>query len=96
MYLIPHTTEPLQTQNFTHEGYDLTLTTRWNSMFGFWNFDLYDNDKQEYITQSEAFAPSSPSLMQSSLPFIFMMQSTILDVMIIDKGDYREAVRALV
>lgn len=87
-YLIPHTTDPLQTQNFTHEGYNLTLTTRFNSVFGFWNFDLYNNETQEYITQSEAFATGAPSLTQSELPFVFVMGASILEVYIIDKEEY--------
>lgn len=94
MYLIPHTTDPLQTQNFTHEGYDLTLTTRWNSIFGIWQFDLFDNEQQEWITQCETFAVGSPALMQSSLPFVFVMLSDILNVYIMDKDEYSAAIRA--
>ena len=94
MHLIPHTTEPLQIQNFVHQGYDVTLTTRWNSIFGFWNFDLYDNNTQEYINQSEAFAVGAPCLIQSALPFVFVMLEDILNVYIFDKGEYRATVRA--
>lgn len=94
MHLIPHTTEPLQTQNFVYDGYDLTLTTRFNSIWGIWQFDLFDNNEQEYITQSEAFAVSSPSLIQSRLPFIFIMLDDILNVYILEKDEYRAAIRA--
>ena len=94
MYLIPHTTNPLQTQNFTYADYDLTLTTRFNSIWGIWQFDLFDNNEQEYITQNEAFAVGSPALMQSSLPFVFVMLNDILNVYILDKEEYRAAIRA--
>lgn len=108
MYLIPLSSEPLQTQNFTHDGYDLTLTTRWNTIFGIWQFDLFDNIKQEYIVQSAAFTISSPSLMGSVLPFYFVMIDDAglinelitkedlgnrVNVYIVNKDEYRAAVR---
>lgn len=94
MYTIPHTTAPLQTQNFIHEGYDLTMTTYYNSVFGLWAFDLFDNTTQQYITQYEALSAGAPALLQSKLPFVFVMLSSILDVNIMDRGEYREAIRA--
>ena len=108
MFKIPLTSEPLQTQNFAHDGYDLTLTTRWNTIFGIWQFDLFDNVAQEYITQCDSFSIASPSLMGSSLPFYFVMldDAGLLDtpivkedlgnrvnVYIINKDDYRAAIR---
>lgn len=108
MFKIPLSNEPLQTQNFTHEGYDLTLTTRWNTIFGTWQFDLYDNINQVWITQSEGLSLASPSLYGSSLPFVFVMLDDVsltetpisrddmgdrVNVYIVNEGDYRAAIR---
>jgi hypothetical protein len=73
MYLISTTADALQDQNFTYGDYDLTLTLRWNSVVGFWNFDLYDNTNDVQVTQSEALSIGSASLIGSNLPFIFLL-----------------------
>lgn len=111
MYLIPHTSDPLQTQNFTHEGWDLTLTTRWNSVVGFWNIDVFDNLKQEYITQGEALAVGSACMEQSLAPFVIVMLDDSglgtgavsrdelgnrLNIYLVDEDAYHAAVRSSV
>lgn len=108
MYLIPLSDEPLQSQNFTHEDYDLTMTTRWNTIFSIWQFDLYDNIEQEWITQSEGLSLASPALYSSSVPFFFVMLDDYglidepvskedlgerVNVYIVNEEDYRDAIR---
>lgn len=108
MFLIPLTNEPLQQQNFTHDGYDLTLITRWNSVMSMWNFDLYNNITQSWLTRSEPLSVGSPALNHLDLPFVFVMldssgvgygSSSINDmgnritVNILSKDEYNEAIR---
>lgn len=109
MYLLPISTDPLQTQNFTHEGYDLTLTTRWNSVVGFWNIDLFDNTEQVYLTQAEPLTVGSAACIHLQLPFVFVMldESNLgtgpididemgdrINVYLLDKEEYHAAIRA--
>lgn len=111
MFKIPLSSDPLQTQNFTHDGYDLTLTTRWNTIFGIWQIDLYDNINQVWITQCEGLSLASPALYGSILPFVFVMLDDVgmidapiskddmgnrVNVYIVNKDDYRDAIRASV
>lgn len=108
IYKIPHSNSALQTQNFIHQGYNLTMVTRWNTVVGFWNFDLYDNAKQKWLTQSEALSFGSASLYHLDLPFVFVMlddsdfgysdvspelMGSSINIYIVDKGVYDEAVQ---
>lgn len=110
MYLIPTTADPLQDQNFTYAEHDLTLTLRWNSVVGFWNFDLYDNTNDVQVTQSEALSVGSPSLIGSHLSFLFLLNDdsglgtnavdisemgSRLNLYIVDRTEYNEAIRSL-
>lgn len=109
MYLIPLTADPLQTQNFTHDGYDLTLTTRWNSVVGFWNIDLFDNQAQTALTTGEPITVGSSSIAHLQLPFVFVLiddsglgegpvgiedMGERLNLYIVNKEDYHAAIRA--
>lgn len=108
MFLIPLNSDPLQTQNFTHQGYDLTLTTRWNSVVGFWNIDLFDNINQIYLTQSEPLTVGSPTGVHLQLPFVFVLIDEFgigegpininelgerLNLYIVNKDTYNAAIR---
>lgn len=109
MYLVPLTAIPLQTQNFTHDGHDLTLTTRWNSVSKFINIDLFDNVTQETLTLSEALTVGSATCAHLQLPFVFMLvdESGLgtapidlddigdrINLYIVNKEDYHAAIRA--
>lgn len=105
MYLIPHNSQPLQSQNFTHYGHSLTLITRWNTFVGFWNIDVYDNKKQEWLTRGEGLSIGSACLSNIDIPFVLVMLADdpyieitrealgdTLNVFIIDKEEYADAV----
>ena len=108
MYLIATTSDPLQEQNFTYSGYDVSLTLRWNSVCEFWNFDLYDNTNDIQVTQSEPLSVGSASLIGSHLPFILMLSDDAgigtnavsidemgdrINLYIVDKEVYNEAIK---
>lgn len=110
MYLISTTTDALQTQNFTYNGHDVNLTLRWNSIVGFWNFDLYDNTNDIQVTQSEALSVGSPSLVGSQLSFYLLLNDDSglgtnavkitelgdrLNLYIVDRTEYNEAIRKI-
>lgn len=103
------TSDPYQTQNFTHEGYDLTMVTRWNSVVGFWNIDLFDNINQVYLTRSEALTVGAATGIHLQLPFVFVLidESNLgeqpisieemgvrLNVYIVSKEEYHAATRS--
>lgn len=109
MFLVPLDPYSLQSQNFTHLGYDLTLITRWNSAVGFWNMDLFDNINQNYLTRSEALTVGAATCSHLQLPFVFVLidESNLgeppisidemgdrLNVYIVNKEDYHAAIRA--
>jgi len=108
MYAIPVTTDDIQIQSFNLFGYSLKLTLRFNSVSQLWNFDLFDQNKNEFITQSAGLAVNSPTLMGKNLPFLVMMidgsglginsiqQSELgnrLHIYFVDKEVFREAIR---
>lgn len=73
MHIIPHNSQPLQSQNFTHMGESLTLNTRWNTFGQFWNIDVYDNIKGEWITQGEGLNIGGACLTNVNFPFYIVM-----------------------
>lgn len=108
MYLIATTTDPLQEQTFTHDGYNVDLTLRWNSVCGFWNFDLYDNTTDVQVTQSEPLSVGSASLIGSHLPFVLFLSDDAgigtnavdisemgdrINLYIVEKEVYNEAIK---
>lgn len=110
MYLVPVTTDAYQIQNFTYDVHDLTLTLRWNSIVGFWNFDLYDNTNDIQVTQSEALSVGSPSLVGSKLSFYLLLNDDSglgtnateitdlgdrINLYIVDRTEYNEAIRQI-
>lgn len=110
MYLIPLTNDPVQIQNFTHEDYNFTLTAYWNSVGGFWAIDLFDNRNQEYLTQYETLAVGAMTCEHLDMSFGFVMLDTAnvgepptsiddmgtrLNLYIIEKVDYYEAIRSV-
>lgn len=97
-----------QQQNFTFMGFDLLLTLRWNNVVGFWNFDLYDNINDTYITQGEGLSVGSASLLGASVPFVLLLNDetgigtspisiddtlTRMSLYILEKNLYYEAVK---
>ena len=103
--IIPHNSQPLQSQNFTHMGYSFTLITRWNSFVGYWNVDIYDNRKREWLTQGEPLSIGAPCLSNLDLPFYFVLLAAdpytqitrealgdTINLYIVDRAEYNDAI----
>lgn len=73
VYEIPVNDYPEQVQNFEMFGYNLQFTLRFNAVGLSWAFDLYDNQKGEYIVKNEGLSTSQASLFYSDLPFVIML-----------------------
>lgn len=72
-YEIPATSEPIQEQSFSLFGYNLRFKLRFNSVSALWNFDLFDINKNTYITQAAGLSIRSPVLLGKNFPFIVTM-----------------------
>lgn len=73
MFEIPVSTEETQEQSFDLFGMSVRLTLYFNRFLQGWQFDLYDTNKNKYITQREGLTVGAPSLIEKNLPFILTL-----------------------
>ncbi|MGG7074323.1 hypothetical protein U5B43_08745 [Campylobacter sp. 9BO] len=110
MYLIPTTTDELQTQNFSLYGVNVELTLTYNAIGGVWQFDLTDTDTDEIYAQNKGLSVNAPSLLNTKLPFVLMLideshqglngvdkseLSNRLNLYLIGKDEFKTAMREL-
>lgn len=108
MYQIQTTSENIQEQSFSLYDMNLRLTLYYNNVLNGFQFDLYNIDKNEYITKMKGLSASSPSLIEFNLPFVLVLDdksgygintisqhdfSNRFNLIIMTKEEYREAIR---
>ncbi|CAG9411404.1 TPA: phage baseplate plug family protein [Providencia alcalifaciens] len=108
IYEIPVSREIIQEQTFTLFDMNIRLTLYFNRISRGWQFDLFNLDKNEVITQLQGLAVNAPSLLEKNLPFILMLSDKSrfginsisrdelgrrLLLYIVDKEVWREAIR---
>lgn len=109
MYIIQTTTDDVLEQSFSLYDMNLRLTLRYNAISTGYQFDLFDIDKDEYITKNKGLSVGSPSLIEFNLPFIMVLDdksglginaiskddlNNRMRLLIMTKEEYREAIRA--
>nr|WP_282564432.1 hypothetical protein [Providencia alcalifaciens] len=87
---------------------NIRLALYFNRISRGWQFDLFNLDKNEVITQLQGLAVNAPSLLEKNLPFILMLSDKSrfginsisrdelgrrLLLYIVDKEVWREAIR---
>ena len=108
MYIIQTTNDDVLEQSFSLYDMNLRLTLRYNAISTGYQFDLFDIDKDEYITKNKGLSVGSPSLIEFNLPFVMVLDdksrlginaiskddlNNRMQLLIMTKGEYREAIR---
>jgi hypothetical protein len=108
MHVIQTTADNVLIQSFSLYDMNLRLTLRYNAISNGYQFDLFDIDKNEYITKNKGLSVDSPSLIEFNLPFVLVLDdrsglginaiskddlNNRMQLLIMTKGEYREAIR---
>ena len=95
-------------QSFSLYDMNLRLTLRYNSVLRGYQFDLFDIDKNQYITRNKGLAVGSPSLIEFNLPFVLVLYdqsgeginsiskddfNNRMQLLIMTKEEYRASIR---
>lgn len=109
MYIIQTTTDDVLEQSFSLYDMNVRLTLRYNAISTGYQFDLFDIDKDEYITKNKGLSVGSSSLIEFNLPFVLVLDdksglginaiskddlNNRMQLLIMTKDEYREAIRA--
>ncbi|TSJ89214.1 hypothetical protein FPQ14_06810 [Gilliamella apicola] len=73
MHTIQTTSDDVLEQSLSLYDMNLRLTLRYNSFFRGYQFDLFDIDKDCYITKNKGLSVGSPSLIEFNLPFVLVL-----------------------
>lgn len=109
MHIIQTTIDDVLEQSFSLYDMNLRLTLRYNAISTGYQFDLFDIDKDEYITKNKGLSVGSPSLIEFNLPFVLVLDdksgfginaiskddfNNRMQLLAMTKDEYREAIRA--
>lgn len=108
MYRIQITSAAVQEQSFSLYEMNLRLTLYYNQLSRCYQFDLFDLDKNQFITQLKGLSVSSPALLEFNLPFVLVLKdkselgigsisqtdfANRFALLIMTREEYRETVR---
>lgn len=107
MHIIQTTIDDVLEQSFSLYDMNLRLTLRYNAISTGYQFDLFDIDKNEYITKNKGLSVGSPSLIEFNLPFVLVLDDKSklginaiskddlnrMQLLIMTKEEYRAAIR---
>ena len=108
MHIIQTTIDDVLEQSFSLYDMNLRLTLRYNAISTGYQFDLFDIDKDEYITKNKGLSVGSPSLIEFNLPFVLVLDdksglginaiskddlNNRMQLLIMTKEEYRAAIR---
>ena len=97
MYIIPITSDDILMQSFSLYDINLRLTLRYNSVLRGYQFDLFDIDKNQYITKNKGLAVGSPSLIEFNLPFVLVLyDKSGKGINSISKDDFNNRMQLLI
>jgi hypothetical protein len=84
-------------QSFSLYDMNLRLTLRYNAISTRYQFDLFDIDKDEYITKNKGLSVGSPSLIEFNLPFVMVLDDKSgLGINAISKDDLNNRMQLLI
>ena len=97
MYVIQTTADDVLIQSFSLYDMNLRLTLKFNAVSIGYQFDLFDIDKDEYITQNKGLSVSSPALIEFDTPFVLVLyDKSGLGINAISKGDLNNRMQLLI
>lgn len=108
MHIIQTTSDDVLEQTLSLFDMNLKLTLRYNSVLRGYQFDLFNIDKDCYITKNKGLSVGSPSLIEFNLPFVFLLDDKSgrgvnstskedfngrMQIVIMGKDEWRESLR---
>lgn len=73
MHTIQITSDDVLEQTLSLFKMNLRITLRYNSILRGYQFDLFDIDKNKFITKNKGLSVGSPSLIECNLPFVLIL-----------------------
>lgn len=97
MYVIQTTSDDVLEQSFSLYNMNLRLTLRYNVVLRGYQFDLFNIDKDEYITKNKGLSVGSPSLIEFNLPFVLVLKDKLrLGTNSISKEDFNNRMQIVI
>lgn len=108
MYIIQTTNDDVLDQTIRLYDMNLRLTLRYNTVLIGYQFDLFDIERNKYITKNKGLSVASPALIEFNLPFVLVLNDKSLlginaisrcdlynrmQLLIMTKEEYRAAIR---
>lgn len=108
MYIIQTISDDVLEQSFSLYNMNLKLTLRYNAILRSYQFDLFDIDKNKFITKNKGLSVGSPSLIECNLPFVLVLKdksgrgvnatskedfSNRMQIVIMSKEEFRASIR---
>ena len=108
MYILQTTSDDVLEQSFSLYNMNLKLTLRYNAILRGYQFDLFDIDKNKFITKNKGLSVGSPSLIEFNLPFVLILDdrsgrgvnatskedfNSRMQIVIMSKEEFRASIR---
>lgn len=108
MHTIQITSDDVLEQSLSLYDMNLRLTLRYNSILRGYQFDLFDIDKNKFITKNKGLSVGAPSLIEFNLPFVLVLKdksgrgvnatskedfNSRMQIVIMEKGEWRASIR---
>ena len=108
MHSLQTTSDDVLEQSFSLYNMNLKLTLRYNAILRGYQFDLFDIDKNKFITKNKGLSVGSPSLIEFNLPFVLVLKDKLglganstsktdfnnrMQLMVMEKGEWRASIR---
>ena len=108
MHIIQTTSDEVLEQTFSLYNMNLKLTLRYNAVLRGYQFDLFNIDKDEYISKNKGLSVGSPSLIEFNLPFVLVLKDKLglganstsktdfnnrMQLLVMTKEEYRASIR---
>ena len=108
MHILQTTSDDVLEQSFSLYNMNLKLTLRYNAILRGYQFDLFDIDKNKFITKNKGLSVGSPSLIECNLPFVLVLKDKFgrgvnatskedfnsrMQIVIMEKGEWRASIR---
>ncbi|OTP87400.1 hypothetical protein B6D12_12535 [Gilliamella apicola] len=108
MHTIQITSDDVSEQSLSLYNMNLKLTLRYNSILRGYQFDLFDIDKNKFITKNKGLSVGAPSLIECNLPFVLILVdksgrgenstskedfNSRMQIVIMEKGEWRASLK---
>lgn len=108
MHIIQTTSDDVLEQTVSLFDMNFRITLRYNAILRGYQFDLFDIDKNKFITKNKGLSVGAPSLIECNLPFVLVLKdksgrgvnatskedfSNRMQIVIMERGEWRASIR---